>query len=63
MVAFEKMIDLNTELGVSTIKIILGFVFEINSNGRDIKIDLIEILIQLSIIGPKSDIFKLLLFI
>ena len=63
MAAFEKMINLDITLGIFAVKIILSLVLKIDSNGRDIKIDLIEILIQLSIIRSKSDIFKLLLFI
>lgn len=57
------MIDLDTKLGVFAVKIILDLVFKIDSNGKDIKIDLIKVLIQLSIIRSKSGIFKLLLFI
>lgn len=43
MAAFEKMIDLNAELKVFAVKTIASLVFEIDGNGRDIKIVLIEI--------------------
>ena len=39
-VSHIKMIDMDTE--IFTEKLIVAFVFEINSNGRDTEIDLIE---------------------
>lgn len=50
MTVFKKMINLNAELKVLTVKTIASLVFEINGNGRDIKIVLIEILPQLGAI-------------
>lgn len=40
----EKMIGFNSEMEVSVIKTMAGFIFEIVSNNKDIKIDLMEIL-------------------
>lgn len=45
MAIFEKKIDLNTKMRVIVIKTIAGLVFEIDNNNRDIKIDLIEVLL------------------
>lgn len=39
---FEKMIDLDSEVGVSAMKTIVGLVFEINGNDRYIKMALIK---------------------
>ena len=42
---FKKMIGLDVEVWVFDIKIITDLVFEIDGNGRDTKIGLIEILL------------------
>lgn len=38
-----KIIDLNAEVGVSAIKIMANLLFEIDGNGKDTGIDLIEV--------------------
>ena len=57
MATFEKMIDLNAEVGVSAVKTMAGLVFEIHGNGRDTEIDLIEVSLQLGAVG--SEIWSL----
>lgn len=58
MTAFKKMIRLDIEVGVSTMKIMAGLIFEIDSNGRDTEIDLIKILLQLSVVGSEIRFLK-----
>lgn len=60
--ALEKMIDLDAEIGVSAIKIMVDFVFEIDSNGKDTEIDLIKVFLQLGIVGFKIWSLKTVVF-
>lgn len=46
MTTFEKIIDLNIELEVFSLKKIIDLDFEIDSNYGNMKIDLIEVLLQ-----------------
>lgn len=62
MTTFEKMINLDAKVEVSTIKTIAGLIFEIDCNGKDTKIDLIEILLQLVKIGFKIRSLKIVIF-
>lgn len=45
MVFFEKMIGLDVDMGMSIIKIIVGLIFKIDENSRNIEINLIEVLL------------------
>lgn len=45
MTAFKKMIDLNTKIEVYIVKKIASFIFKIDSDSRNMEIDLIEILL------------------
>lgn len=62
MGTFEKMTILNTKVGVFVVKIIINFIFEINRDSRDTKIDLIKVLLQLNIIGSGIKYLKTVLF-
>lgn len=47
------MMRLNIKIKVFDVKIMVGFVFKIDSNNRDIKINLIKILLQFNMVGFK----------
>lgn len=56
------MINLDTKIKVSTVKIMVSLIFEIDSNGRDIEIDLIKVLLQLGMVRFKIRYFKTVIF-
>lgn len=62
MGTFEKMINLDTKVEAFVVKIIINFIFEINKDSRDTKIDLIKVLLQLNIIGFGIKYLKTVLF-
>lgn len=62
MAAFEKMINFNAKVEMSYIKIIADLVFEINSNGRNIKINLIKVLLQLGAVGSEIWSLEIIVF-
>ena len=62
MAAFEKMIDLDVEVGVSVVKTMAGLIFEIDGNGRDTEIDLIDVPLQLGAVGPEIRSLEIIVF-
>ena len=63
MAAFEKMIDLDAEVGVSAVKTMAGLVFEIDGDGRDTEIDLIEVPLQLVVVGSEIRSLETVVFL
>lgn len=61
--AFEKMINLDAEVGVSVVKIMVGLIFGIDGNGKNTEINLIKVLLQLSVIRFKIWSLEIVLFL
>lgn len=61
--AFEKMINLDAEMKLSTIKTMAGLLLKIDSNGKNKEIDLIEIPLQLGMIGSKIESLETVVFL
>lgn len=58
MATFEKMIGLDAEVKMSAMKTIAGLVFEIDGDGINIEIGLIEVLFQLNVIMSEIESFE-----
>ena len=63
MALFEKMIDLDAEVGVSAVKTMAGLVFEIDGDDRNTEIDLIEVLLQLSAVRSEIRSLETVVFL